>query len=190
MAHKFDVKNKRKLDTAERRRMIPPHETLVNLGLVESDLIADIGCGIGYFTIPAAEIVGPGGQVFAIDTSPEMLNDVEKTAEEKGISNIKIIQTDENNLKLGDEMATFALVSNVLHEVDDTAKFLSEISRVLLNNGRIAVIEWQKAESHIGPPVNHRLDKEYVQQLLQDAGFENIGSIELGEHFYAVSGQK
>lgn len=190
MAHKFDAKNKRKLDTAERRRILPPYETLVKLGLAKGDRIADIGCGIGYFTIPAAEIVETEGQVFAIDISVEMLAEVEKAITEKGILNVKTIKTDEETLKLMDEIVTFAVMCNVLHEVDDPAKTLSEVSRILSNNGRIAVIEWQKVESPIGPPISHRLDKEYVQKLLQNAGFRNIEGMDIGDQFYAVSGQK
>ncbi len=190
MAHKFDVKKKHKLDTAERRRIIPPRETLMKLGLSEGDIMADIGCGIGYFTIPAAEIVGPEGQVFAIDISSEMLEEVEKSLAEKDVSNVKTTSTDEDTLNLKDETVTFALMSNVLHEVNETAKSLGEVSRILLDNGRIAVIEWQKVESHIGPPVSHRLDKEYVEQLLQNAGFKNILTTDIGDHFYAVLGQK
>lgn len=47
MAHKFDVKNKHKLDIEKRRELLPPEQTLISLHLQEEDIMADIGCGIG-----------------------------------------------------------------------------------------------------------------------------------------------
>ena len=61
MTHKFDAKNKHKLDNEKRRELLPPDETLIKLGLHEGDIMADIGCGIGYFTIPASKIAGDSG---------------------------------------------------------------------------------------------------------------------------------
>ena len=75
MTHKFDAKNRHKLDNPKRREMLPPEKTLIRLGLKQGDIVADIGCGIGYFTIPAANIVGDSGKVFAMDISPEMLEE-------------------------------------------------------------------------------------------------------------------
>ena len=63
MAHKLDPRECWKLDTPDRRRIMPPDETLVKLGLKENDIFIDIGCGIGYFTIPALDIVGSNGKV-------------------------------------------------------------------------------------------------------------------------------
>jgi ubiquinone/menaquinone biosynthesis C-methylase UbiE len=50
------------------------------LGLDESDVVADIGCGVGYFSIPAVEIIKNSNKVYALDTSGEMLLEVEKRA--------------------------------------------------------------------------------------------------------------
>ena len=77
MTHKFKVSEKQKLDNPERRAFLPPEETLRKLGLQPGEIMADIGCGIGYFTFPAASIVGPNVKVFALDVAPEMLAEVE-----------------------------------------------------------------------------------------------------------------
>jgi ubiquinone/menaquinone biosynthesis C-methylase UbiE len=45
----------------------------------------DIGCGIGYFTISMARLVGPAGSVTAVDLQPEMLAGVERRAEKVGV---------------------------------------------------------------------------------------------------------
>ena len=131
MKHKFDAKNKHKLDNEKRRELLPPDETLIKLGLHEGDVMADIGCGIGYFTIPASKITGNSGNIFAMDISPEMLQDVGIKIKSNNISNIEIILTEENDLKLEDNKITFAFISTVLHEADEPENFLKEIKRII-----------------------------------------------------------
>ena len=151
MAHKFDIKNKHKLDNEKRRELLPPELTLINLHLQEGDIMADIGCGIGYFSIPASKIVGKTGKIFAMDISPEMLQDVEIKIKENNISNIEIILTDENDLKLEDNKVTFAFISNVLHEAEEKENFLNEVKRIIAPNGKVAIVEWEKITSEFWP---------------------------------------
>lgn len=190
MGHKFDVKKRRKLDSEQRRKILPPFDTLKKAGLQEGDVMADIGCGIGYFTFPAAEIVGSEGLIYAMDISPEMLEDVEKKVSEQGSLNIRAIQTTENDFKVKENTVTYAFISNVLHELKNSANFLKEVKRILSLHGRVAIIEWQKVESDVGPPIDHRLDISDVKQMLQDQGFENIQGMDIGDYFYAVVAQK
>jgi ubiquinone/menaquinone biosynthesis C-methylase UbiE len=190
MTHKFDVKNKHKLDNEKRREMLPPEDTLIRLGLREGDIMADIGCGTGYFTIPAAKIVGDIGKIFAMDILPKMLQDVEIKIKENNINNIETILTDENDLKLEDTKISIAFISNALHEADKKEHFLSEIKRIISPNGRIAIIEWQKINSKIGPLIEHRLDKVDIMKILDTLGFFNISTIDIGENFYGIIAQK
>ena len=190
MTHKFDAKNKHKLDNEKRRELLPPEETLINLGLHEGDVMADIGCGIGYFTIPASKIVGDSGKIFAMDILPEMLQDVGIKIKENNISNIEIILTEENDLKLEDNKITIAFISSVLHEADEKENFLNEIKRIISPKGRIAIVEWQKINSEFGPPIDHRLDKIDLIKILDTVGFSNISTIDIGENFYGLIAEK
>ena len=190
MTHKFDAKNKHKLDNEKRRELLPPEETLIKLGLHEGDIMADIGCGIGYFTIPAAKIVGDSGKIFAMDILPEMLQDVGEKIKDNNISNIEIILTEENDLKLEDNKITIAFISNVLHEANEKETFMNEIKRILSPKGRIAIVEWQKINSEFGPPINHRLDKADLIKMFVSFGFSNISTIDIGENFYGLIAEK
>jgi len=190
MTHKFDAKNKHKLDNEKRRELLPPDETLIKLGLHEGDVMADIGCGIGYFTIPASKIAGDSGNIFALDISPEMLQDVGIKIKNNNISNIEIILTEENDLKLEDNKITFAFISTVLHEAHEKENFLNEIKRIISPKGRIAIVEWQKINSDFGPPIDHRLDKMDLIKVLDTVGFSNISTIDIGENFYGIIAEK
>lgn len=189
MPHKFDFRKKHKLDNAKRREMLPPEKTLIDIGLHEGDIMADVGCGIGYFTIPAAKIVGDSGYVFAMDILPEMLQDVQLKARENNSSNIDTVLTEENNLKLESDKVNFAFLSTVLHETQDKRKFLNEIKRIVSPGGKIAIVEWEKVENEFGPTIDDRLDKADLEEMLSEIGFCNISSMNIGTNFYALIAQ-
>lgn len=185
MAHKFNASNKSKLDNEWRRENIPPKSTLKELGLLESDNFADIGCGIGYFSIAAADLVSENSKIFALDISDEMLEELEKRAVVADVSNIVTIKTNEYDLKLHDEAVSFSLLVNVLHELDDKDKFIKEIKRILKEDGKIAVMEWDKKEMDMGPPLDHRISRDELKKLFLDNNFKHESSNEYADMFYA-----
>ena len=186
MTHKFDVSNKNKLDNEWRREHLPATTTLERLGLTQEDTVADIGCGIGYFSIPAAEIVGKRSKVFALDTAEEMLDEVEKRTAHVSVDNIVTIRTGEYDLILPDETVTFALLVNVLHEIEDKTRFLREIHRVLKPGGRLAVIEWDKRPMEMGPSMDHRIAREDAIREVKTCGFELVDEMMFAEIFYGL----
>jgi len=188
MQHEFDINNKKKLDSPKRREMLPTRTVLNKIGLNEGARLADIGCGIGYFSIPAADVIGPQGIVFALDVSKEMIEELDKKIEENGIENIRTVITDKYNFKLEDNSVSYAFICTVLHEIEDGMAFINETKRILALGGKIAVVEWIRAESDWGPPVDHRLDSSDVKIMLQAAGFKEIEYLKLNEHFYIVTG--
>ncbi len=189
MTHKFDPKDIEKLDNPKRRKEIPPKETLLKLGLKPGDSFADVGCGIGYFTLPASEIVGKNGNVFAQDTSEIMLDELEKRLKNHPLKNVIRIHSDEYEPGIPPRTATFVLLSNVLHEIDDKDRFLSRLHRRLQEKGKIAVIDWEKKEMPMGPPLNHRLDKKEVEKYLLKNGFTHVRHLQLHENFYALTAE-
>ncbi|SMB78821.1 Methyltransferase domain-containing protein [Desulfonispora thiosulfatigenes DSM 11270] len=186
MVHKFESKNKDMLDNEWRRQNLPPLDTLKILGLSTDDIVADIGCGIGYFTISAANIVDPNNKVYALDTSDEMLSEVERRASVAESFNIVGIKTDEYELKLENKSTSFSLLVNVLHEVEDKNTFLKEIKRILKDKGKLAIIEWEMGQDKKGPPIQDRIDKNEVIDLLVSEGFEIDKTLNLSEFFYGI----
>ena len=190
MTHKFDKNNRHKLDNEKRHKVMPPFRTLEMLGFVGGVDMADIGCGIGYFSIPAAEIAGDSSKIYALDVSVEMLDEVEKRALEAGLSNIRNIKVDEYDLKLGAQSVGFAILSNVLHEIEDKKRYVSEISRIIQNGGKLAIIEWEKIDGESGPPIEHRISYEEVSELLLENEFQNFIKFSIGQDFYGITAIK
>lgn len=185
MVHKFDPKNKEKLDNEWRRENLPPVEILKKLGLKATDSVADIGCGIGYFTIPAAALIG-SNTVYGLDTSPEMLAELELRSKAAGLNNIETVKTQELDLIIPDATVSFGLMVNVIHEIVDKTQFLEESSRIIKPGGKLAIIDWEKAETKTGPPIDHRIGSDEVKTMLSEIGFVCQETMNFAETFYGL----
>lgn len=188
MPHIFDVHHRKKLNTEERQQQLTPSDTLKRLGYKEGDTFADIGCGTGLFTLPAAEIGTKTAQIYAVDVSPDMLGDVRQSAAALGYDNIETVQSDAYDFKLNDHSVDFILICAVLHEIQDKSRFLTEAKRISATGAKLAVIDFNEKEIGFGPPLNHRLSRIQVTDLLTHAGFTEINALDIGEAYYAVTG--
>jgi 2-polyprenyl-3-methyl-5-hydroxy-6-metoxy-1,4-benzoquinol methylase len=107
-------------------------------------LVADIGCAMGFFSLPLAQMVGPNGKVICVDVQEKMIRSLEKRARKAGLSGrIKTLICREDSLGLDDlkEKIDFALASAVVHEVPDAAGFFSEIHKSMKPTGILLVAE-------------------------------------------------
>ncbi len=159
-----------------REEILPPEKILSHFGLSPGQSLADVGCGGGYFALKAAEIVGSQGVVKAIDINPEKLEFLRQAARERGIADrIEIYLAQGESIPLPDMDVDAALIANVLHEIPDPLNFVRDAVRILKNNGEIWVVEWQKVETPMGPPLSERRSLEEWVEMLEQAG---IGVIE------------
>ena len=180
MAHLFNPEERHKLDTPERRAEMPPDQTLVKAGIKPGDTILDIGCGMGYFSIPASRMIGPKGTVHALDISGVMLAELRSKAASAGIFNIRLHQVPHGALDIPEAPYTLCLISDTLHEVDDKPTFLASVAAALKPGAKLSVIEWEKKETPNGPPLKERLSEDEMQVLLKKAGFTEPASQPLG----------
>jgi len=107
-------------------------------GAKRGDVILDYGCGIGFNTIPAAEIVGKEGMVYALDIHPLAIKSVEKKIRKKGLKNVKTILSGLNT-ELPDESVDVVLLYNVLPMVKNRPALIKELYRVLKPGGILSV---------------------------------------------------
>lgn len=186
MRAKFDPRLKDRLMSDERYAMLRPDELLRKLGLSSGDTLADIGCGPGFFTIPAAEIVGKEGRVLAADIQGEMLAALRSRVQEHELSNVRMVKTSETEIPLQEGCADMALVAFTLNEVEQRARFLHRVRRLLKPDGRIVVIEWEKRDEDMGPPATSRLAPEDALKDAEAAGLRLEEQQSLNEHHYLL----
>ena len=130
----------------------------------------DLGAGPGFFTLPAARLVGAGGHVYAVDVEPSMLDLCRRRAEEARLTGIETVHSAETQIPLPDATADRVLIAFVLHEADDVAALLREAARLLRPGGEIAVAEWRKAEGTPGPPLDHRIGEDDLAGFAAQGG--------------------
>jgi ubiquinone/menaquinone biosynthesis C-methylase UbiE len=171
-----------KLENPIRLAELKPEDTLRKIGLQDNQIVCDIGAGSGIFTIPAARITRK--KVYTVDINDEMLSIISGKATAEGITNIELIKVKDDHYQIMDHSVDIALMVTVLHEINNPSEVIAEIKRILKNNGKIAVIEFHKRETKMGPPIEHRLGKDEVQEMLRAAGFIVQEEFDLGNNLY------
>lgn len=174
MPHRFDARQRFRLLSEEREAALQPEFLLRDLGLVEGMTLADIGCGPGFFTLPAARIVGPEGAIFAADIEGEMLSTTRSRANEAGLTNVRIVKTSDREIPIAPNTCDFVLLAFIIHEVEHRASFLHRAARLLKPNGRLVILEWEKIEETVGPPLEERLAPEDVVADAEAAGLAPV----------------
>lgn len=182
-AHKFDPEKRKTLNSKQRQEKLPPAQVLRDIGLEAHTVWADIGCGTGFFTIPLANEVK---EVYALDIRAEMLRDLSEILGQLQIHNVKVLQSEESRLPLLDRQVDGILTSLVLHEVEQPLEFFRELNRVLQTGGRLLVIEWAKASTEMGPPLEHRLSIQQLDEWALTTGFSNVKSWQWSENFIGI----
>ena len=117
-----------------------PYKLLEVAGLKEGQNVLEVGCGPGYFTIPAAKIVGPKGFVYAIDVNPRAIKRVQKKIEKEGIKNARGILTNAASTGLPDGSINLAFVFGLRYIAGGLQNLMAELHRVL-NAGGILSFE-------------------------------------------------
>lgn len=103
--------------------------------------VADIGCGMGYFSITMGKMVGDTGAVIAVDLQQEMLDRMQKRAEKAGVSSrIRSVLAAENDIGIKEPM-DFVLAFWMVHEVPDIPQFLARVSLILKETGKFLIAE-------------------------------------------------
>ena len=185
-SHIFDPKRIHILESEDRKNWQNAEEIIDLLELESSDVVADLGCGTGYFSVPISRKVK---KVYGIDIQKEMLEYLETKARKQGIGNIETLLSKENKVPLKDESVDLLLTVNTLHEFSQRDAIISEMRRVLKADGRAAVVDFKKEDAGFGPPVSHRISKEEAKCLFKKNGLTALESHDLKFHYLLVFGK-
>ncbi len=153
------------LDNWVRRLLQNPYK-IVGKYIKEGQVVMDLGCGPGFFSLAMAKLVGENGKVIAVDIQDEMLQMVKRKSEREGLSS-RIILHKAQPEKLGiSEMVDFALAFYMVHEVQDKNNFLSEVTSHLKPDGRFLIVE---PKFHVSKPNFDR-----TLEITRSVGLEQV----------------
>ena len=159
------------LEDPKRDAWQKPREVIDALDLRPGERIADIGAGSGYFALRFAHHVGADGRVFAIDVSQEMLAHLERQAKTAGVTNVEAKRVPPDDPQLADGSIDRAFFCDVWHHVADQEDYLDKLKRALRPAGQLVMIDFQKRELPVGPPVSMKIAREDLIAQLERHGF-------------------
>lgn len=123
------------------RRLIHKPLRMLHPYVHPGDTVIDLGCGMGFFTVPIAMLVGSSGRVIAVDVQERMLAALRRRGQKKGLLE-RITTHLAGSQSIGlDERADFILIFWMLHEVPGQEAFLAEVKKQLKPGGMVLLVE-------------------------------------------------
>lgn len=178
-AHRF-------FNDEERRKWQNPEAILADIGLKTGFTFIDIGCGQGFFSVPAAKIVGEKGKVYGLDVDEEAIAFLRKKALTEGLTNLTLQVGQAEKAIFCKLCADVVFFGIVFHDFDDRAKVLMNAKRMLRTTGRLVDLDWKKEAMELGPPLRIRFSDEEAADLIKKAGFHIQTIKEAGPYHYVV----
>lgn len=170
------------------KTFLNPEVLLKDIGLEPAMIVADFGCGNGFYAAAAGELVGDRGRVFALDILEEALSQTASLAKSERLHNVTTRLCDLEKLgssQIPDTSCDLVILASLLHQVDKKDSVMREAYRVLRTDGRVLVVEWYPS-SLFGPPPDLRIPKEQAAALLEKNGFRPVSEVEDGSFHYAL----
>jgi ubiquinone/menaquinone biosynthesis C-methylase UbiE len=146
----------------------------------------DVGCGNGFFALPAARLVGDKGKVYGIDANAEAIGMLKKTAMKEGLRNLNLKVGEAEKTVLCEACADIVFFGIVLHDFTDAARVLANAKRMLNSTGRLVDLDWKKEPMNFGPPLRIRFNEEKAVSLIQAAGFKINSVKDAGPYHYMI----
>ena len=185
MTRKFDPSNKDVLISSQRQQSLDAFRVMSLIPVRPYHVVADVGCGPGYFAIPLAKHVFDG-KVFALDVQQEMLDATQEELKRINLTNVDLVLFKESKLTLEDDSLDGALLAFALHEADSPHDLLKDVRRCLRNGAWVALLEWEKREMEEGPPLKERIDEPELSEIALKAELQFTARHSLNENQYML----
>ena len=143
-----------------------PYKILRAAGLEPGQKVLEAGCGPGFFTVPAARIVGEKGSVLAMDVNPVAVEHVRRKIEQAGVTNARVIVADATKTNLPAGSFDLVFVFGLARPIGDMTAIWAELHRLLKPQGILSI------EGRLRPP--ERLF-QFVKRQGRIARFRKVG---------------
>lgn len=158
------------------------------IDLQKGSTFLDVACGHGSYSLAASKIIGDSGKIHAFDLWEQGIDELRQQTQARGIANVDARIADvSKHLSVEDRSIDTALMSMVLHDLmrsHSESGTLTELGRVIKDQGKLCIIEFKKRNGPPGPPIDIRISPETLEEILIPYGFYVLKSLDLGPHSY------
>ena len=180
------TKRRFRADDPERKKWQDPEKIFSAIGLSPSMVFVDIGCGEGYFALPAARLVGPGGKVCATDINADSVAVLREHAAKEGIVNLSAEAKAAEETVICEGCADIVFFGIDLHDFADPGTVLLNAKKMLKPSGRLVDLDWKDEPMELGPPKEKRFSVHKAQAMIESAGFRILSVNDAGPYHYLI----
>lgn len=168
-------------------KFLNPSLVVAQTGLMQAQTVADLGCGSGFYVLPAAQMVGKEGTVYAVDVQESKLAATVSIANHFGYKNVRVVKADLEKplLELQSDSCDLVIIGNILHQIKQKEPLLKNVYRILKTGGRLVIVEWKRTATPFGPPLEKRVDQQKLEILLMGAGLRKVKELDADGYHYA-----
>jgi len=126
-----------------------PERLLGIAGVAPGKTLVEVGCGPGFFTLPAARMVGDKGLVYALDVNPYAVDRVRKKIEREGLTNVRASLTNAAETGLPDNSVDVVFIFGIRYVAGGLDGVLQEAARILKPGGRLSLEKSSGSDSQL-----------------------------------------
>jgi SAM-dependent methyltransferase len=141
------------------------------LGIRPGQVVCDMGCGNGFYTLELARRVGPRGLVYAVDVQPEMLHMLAERLAREGVRNVRPVLGTPIDPRLPKALVDMVLCVDVYHEFSHPEAMLARIRESLAADGQLVLAEFRGEDPAVPIKPLHKMTKAQVRAELEPAGY-------------------
>jgi ubiquinone/menaquinone biosynthesis C-methylase UbiE len=160
------------LERSEREIEELPETALDKIGIRPGMVVADVGAGVGYFSVRVGKRIGPQGKVLAVDVQPEMLAILRNRAAKAKLANIEPILGSESDPHLPANSCDLILMVDVYHELSQPQRMLQKMKQALKPDGRLVLLEYRKEDPHIPIRSEHKMSVQEAKTEVEAEGYK------------------